>query len=298
MAKNKNIENENANQNSMKINWYPGHMVKAQKEIKESLKLIDVVVEVVDSRIPYSSQNPLTAKLIEGKKKIVVLNKIDLADLDKVAEAEKKFKTEGIYTTRLDANSGKGVKDLLKLIEVVGKSVYKEKNSKLPNPIVRALIMGIPNVGKSTVINKLSNKNSAKVGNRPGVTVKKQWIRVGKNIELLDTPGILWPNLEDQNAGVKLALTGNIKQEILDIQELCIEGLKEILKSEKYTNYMLEKYKLKKEDIEVEETYEIMDAIGRKRGCLLPGGIINYDKVASIFLDDLKNGKIGRMSFE
>ncbi len=227
MRKEKREQNEGQNQNGTRtcISWYPGHMVKAQREIKESLKLIDVVVEIVDSRIPFSSQNPVVGELVEGKKKIVVLNKIDLADLDMVAKAEAKFKEEGIYTTRLDANSGKGIKELLTLIEKVGKSVYEEKNSKLPNPIVRALIMGIPNVGKSTVVNKLSNKNSAKVGNKPGVTVKKQWIRVGSNLELLDTPGILWPNLSDKDAGLKLALTGNIKQEILDSEELCIAGL-------------------------------------------------------------------------
>ncbi|MEG2484539.1 MAG: ribosome biogenesis GTPase YlqF, partial [Clostridia bacterium] len=269
----------------MKINWYPGHMVTAQNEIKASLKLIDVVVEIVDSRIPYSSQNKVAAKLTEGKKKIVVLNKIDLADLSKVTECEKRFKEEGINTVRVDASSGKGIKELLLAISKIGASVYAEKNSKLPNPIVRALIIGIPNVGKSTIINKLSNKTSAKVGNKPGVTVRKQWIRVGSNIELLDTPGILWPNLDDQDAGLKLALTGNIKQEILDIEELCAEGLKEILKSEKYTKMLVDRYKLDEEEIaNVEQVSEIMDIIGKKRGCLLRGGLINYEKVSTIFL--------------
>ncbi|MEG0073656.1 MAG: ribosome biogenesis GTPase YlqF [Clostridia bacterium] len=283
----------------MKINWYPGHMVTAQNEIKASLKLIDVVVEIVDSRIPYSSQNKVAAKLTEGKKKIVVLNKIDLADLAKVTECEKRFKEEGINTVRVDASSGKGIKELLLAISKIGASVYAEKNSKLPNPIVRALIIGIPNVGKSTIINKLSNKTSAKVGNKPGVTVRKQWIRVGSNIELLDTPGILWPNLDDQDAGLKLALTGNIKQEILDIEELCAEGLKEILKSEKYTKMLVDRYKLDEEEIaNVEQVSEIMDIIGKKRGCLLRGGLINYEKVSTIFLDDFKNGRIGKISLE
>ena len=281
----------------MKINWYPGHMVKAQKEIKESLKLIDVVVEILDSRIPYSSQNPLIEELATGKKRIVVLNKIDLADKEKVQLWEEKYKKEGKSVIKVAATESKGIKDIINEIQRLGTICYKEKNKKIPNPIFRALIIGIPNVGKSTIINKMANKNSAKVGNKPGVTVRKQWIRLSNNVELLDTPGILWPNLEDKNAGVNLALTGNIKQEILDVEELAVEAIKKFKSEPKYLEMLKNKYKLENDLLEVED-YDIIELIGRKRGCLVSGGRVDMVKASTIFLDELKAGKIGNISFE
>lgn len=284
-------------QNKSNINWYPGHMVKAQREIKESLKLIDVVVEILDARIPYSSVNPLVEKLAEGKKRIVVLNKIDLADTKKIEKWENKFKQEGKSVIRVDATKGTGIKNITAEIQKLGKEVYDAKNKKIPNPIYRALIIGIPNVGKSTIINKMANKNAAKVGNKPGVTVRKQWIRLTNNVELLDTPGILWPNLDDKKAGVNLALTGNIKQEILDVEELAVEGIKKIKETPEYLQMLKEKYKLEEDLLDVMD-YDVIELIGRKRGCLISGGRVDMVKASKIFLDELKAGKIGKISFE
>lgn len=274
-------------------------MVVAERDIKESMKLIDVVVEILDSRIPMSSQNPRVNILSEGKKKIVVLNKIDLADLESISKFEKECKEKGISVIRCDSNKGTGIDKLITEIKRLGDIVCKEssKRSKVVSPVYRALIVGIPNVGKSTIINKLSKKSSAKVGNKPGVTLRKQWIRVGSNVELLDTPGILWPNLEDKNAGVNLALTGNIKQEILDIENLAIEGINYIKKNIKYLNMIKNRYKL--EDIKSEtDSLEILEKIGKNRGCIIKGGEVDINKVCNMFIEELKSGKIGNISFE
>lgn len=276
-----------------------GHMVVAEREIRESLKLIDVVIEVLDSRIPRSSQNPIVSSLAKDKKRIVILNKIDLADSSKVAIWEKKYKEEGISVIRSDSTKGNAINNIINEIKKLGQEVCKEsaRKSKVLNPVFRVLIVGIPNVGKSTIINKLSKKTSAKVGNRPGVTLRKQWIRVGSNIELLDTPGILWPNLDDKKAGINLALTGNIKQEILDVEELAIEGIKALKKDEKYFNMLINKYKL--DNIKIDDTeISIIENIGKNRGCLIKGGEIDIHKTSILFLDELKIGKIGNISLE
>lgn len=284
----------------MNINWYPGHMVKAAQAIREDLKLIDIVVEVLDGRIPKSSQNYIIDEMAEGKEKIVVLNKYDIADKAEVSKWKKYFEDKGISVVLTNAQSGDNISKLIDTIKQVGSKIYEKKyeNKKIEiKPIYRVLIVGIPNVGKSTIINKISKKNTASVGNRPGVTVRKQWIRVADNIELLDTPGLLWPRLEDNNAGLKLALTGNIKQEILDMEELAVEGVKILVNNEKYKVLLKEKYKLTDEDLE-KEAYEIVDAIGRKRGCIISGGNIDTEKASRVFLDDFKNGKIGNISLD
>lgn len=284
----------------MNINWYPGHMVTAAKSIREDLKLIDIVVEVLDSRIPKSSQNYIIDDMAEGKERIVVLNKYDIADKAEVNRWKKYFEDKGMSVVLTNAQTGDNISKLLDTIKLVGSKIYEKKyaNKKIDiKPIYRVLIVGIPNVGKSTIINKISKKNSANVGNKPGVTVRKQWIRVGENVELLDTPGLLWPRLEDDNAGLKLALTGNIKQEILDMEELAVEGVKLLTKNEKYKSLLKEKYKLSDEDLD-KETFEIIEAIGRKRGCLISGGEVDTEKVSRMFLDDLKNGKIGNISLD
>jgi ribosome biogenesis GTPase A len=284
----------------MNINWYPGHMVTAAKSIREDLKLIDIVVEVLDSRIPKSSQNYIIDEMAEGKERIVVLNKYDIADKAEVSKWKKYYEDKGIAVVLTNAQVGDNISKLLDTIKIIGNKIYEKKyeNKKIDiKPIFRVLIVGIPNVGKSTIINKISNKSSANVGNKPGVTVKKQWIRVGDNIELLDTPGLLWPRLEDDKAGLKLALTGNIKQEILDVEELAIEGIKLLIKNEKYKLLLKEKYKLNDEDLN-KEIFEIVEAIGRRRGCLISGGEVDTEKAAKMFLDDLKNGKIGNISLD
>jgi ribosome biogenesis GTPase A len=284
----------------MNINWYPGHMVTAAKSIREDLKLIDIVIEVLDSRIPKSSQNYIIDEMAEGKERIVVLNKYDIADKTEVSKWKKYFEDKGISVVLTNAQSGENISKLLDTIKVVGNKLYEKKyeNKKIEmKPIYRVLIVGIPNVGKSTIINKISKKNSANVGNKPGVTVRKQWIRVQDNIELLDTPGLLWPRLEDNNAGLKLALTGNIKQEIIDAEELAVEGMKLLLSNEKYKNFLKEKYKLSDEDLS-NESFQIIETIGRKRGCLISGGEVDTEKASRMFLDDFKNGKIGNISLD
>lgn len=284
----------------MNINWYPGHMVKATKSIKDDLKLIDIVVEVLDSRIPKSSQNYMIDEMAEKKARIVVLNKYDIADKVEVEKWKKHFEDKGMSVVLTNAQKGKNISKLIETIKSVGSKVYNKKyeNKQIKiKPIYRVLIVGIPNVGKSTLINKISKKNSANVGNRPGVTVRKQWIRVAGNIDLLDTPGLLWPRLDDNNAGIKLALTGNIKQEILDVEELAYEGVKFLLCNEKYKQFLKEKYKLTDEELE-KEPFDVVEVIGRKRGCLISGGRIDTEKVSRLFLDDLKNGNIGGISFD
>jgi ribosome biogenesis GTPase A len=290
------------NQTKMNINWYPGHMVKAQNEIKENLKLIDIVVEILDARIPISSQNKIIGDLAQNKARIIVLNKADLADDVKTKEWVKYFKSKDIAVLVTDSSKTDNINKIINEICVKGKDVYAKKyeNRELKIdiiPIYRVLIVGIPNVGKSTIINKIAKRQAANVGNKPGVTKKKQWIRVANNIELLDTPGLLWPRLDEENAGVKLALTGNIKTEILEIEELAVEGLKLLIKDERYKNMLMQKYKLTEEDLEI-ETYDLLEIIGKKRGCLVSGGNVNMEKAANLFIEELKNGKIGRITLE
>ncbi len=291
-----NIE-ENKSCASTNINWYPGHMVKAANDIKASLKLIDIVVEILDSRIPLSSRNHIIDDFSEGKAKIIVLNKVDISDMTETNKWKKYFEEQGSTVVLCNANNNDHIKKLLDAIRKVGASLNKYQNKSVAiKPIYRVLIAGIPNVGKSTIINKISNKNSLKVGNKPGVTVRKQWMRLGDDIELLDTPGLLWPRLED-DSGVKLALTGNIKQEILDIENLANEGIKILMKNTKYLDLIKEKYKLSDEDMTL-ESYEILEVLGTKRGCLVKGGEVDFEKVSKIFLDELKNGKIGNISLD
>ena len=283
------------------LNWYPGHMVKAQNDIKAVIKLIDIVVEVLDARIPLSSKNPIIDDLAKDKHKIVVLNKKDLADDIETKKWIEYFQNN--YTTCIAVNSSnpQDIKLIVDTIILKGKKVYNDKIKNINfnyNPIYRVLIAGIPNVGKSTIINKIANKNSVNVSNKPGVTKKNQWIRVNKNIDLLDTPGLLWPKLDDNNAGIKLALTGNIKKEILDLESIACYGIEMLLKTDKYKSMFLEKYKINDEDIDSLDSYDILELLGRKRGCLISGGNVDMQKASNVFLEDLKSGKIGKISLE
>lgn len=293
-------ENNDKGVNKNVINWYPGHMVKAQNEIKDSLKLIDIVVEVLDARVPISSRNPLIDTLAKDKARIIILNKSDLADKEITKKWMDYFTKKGMLTLIVNTAESSHIKKIVEAIQKKGKEVYdiKYANKKIDmKPIYRVLVVGIPNVGKSTIINKIANKQVVQVGNRPGITVKKQWIRVGNNIELLDTPGLLWPKLEGENVGINLALTGNIKQEILDVEELALEGIKQLKKVPKYQVMLQEKYKLKQEDMTL-EAYEILEEMGRKRGCLVSGGVVAIEKISKLFLDELKNGKLGAISLD
>ena len=287
------------NENKTNINWYPGHMVKAQNEIKNSLKLIDIVVEVLDARIPVSSRNNNINELVKDKKRIIVLNKYDLADKVEVTKWKNYFEENGNPCILVNANVSENIANLVDEIRIQGKKIYDEKNKNKNikiNPIYRVLIVGIPNVGKSTIINKIAKRNAVVASNKPGVTRKNQWIRVGNDIELLDTPGLLMPNLSDNNAGEKLALTGNIKQEIIDIEELAYFGIKDLIE-EGYFELLKIHYKLDDNDVNL-EYYDILELIGKKRGCLRSGGNVDVEIVSKLILDDIKNGKIGKVCLE
>ena len=292
--------NNNEKLTKVGINWYPGHMVKAQNEIKENLKLIDIVVEVLDARIPFSSRNPLITDLKKDKPEIVVLNKSDLSDKDQNLKWKKYFEEQGNTCILTCANINDNIKKIIEEINKKGKEIYDKKyENKSVNirPIYRVLIVGIPNVGKSTIINKIANRQVANVGNKPGVTKKKQWIRVNGNIDLLDTPGLLWPRLDDKDVGLKLALTGNIKQEILDVEELAVRGIDFLISNSCYKEMFIQKYKLDLSDLD-NNVYDILEVIGRKRGCLVSGGKIDLEKAANIFFEDFKSGKIGRITLD
>lgn len=285
----------------MNINYYPGHMVKAQNDIKSVIKLIDIVVEVLDARIPMSSRNPIVDELAKDKQRIVVLNKSDLADDEETKKWISFFEEKNITAIAVNSSVPQDIKKIITEISKKGDMVYKNKKESIEleyKPIYRVLIAGIPNVGKSTIINKIAKRNAAEVSNKPGVTVRKQWIRVASNIDLLDTPGLLWPRLDENNAGEKLALTGNIKQEVLDIEGVACIGIEMLLERDKYKNMFLEKYKLNEEDIDSLDSYDILELIGRKRGCLISGGNVDTMKASKIFLDELKAGKIGKISLE
>ncbi|MEG2348816.1 MAG: ribosome biogenesis GTPase YlqF [Clostridia bacterium] len=297
--KESNIEVSNSKTN---INWYPGHMVKAQNEIKLDLKLIDIVIEVLDARIPISSQNPIINNLSKDKSRLVILNKADLADKIATKNWKNYFEKQGVTCVLTNASSGENIKNVIEAIKKIGKDIYDKKDALKTNTIninhiYRVLIVGIPNVGKSTLINKIANKQVANVGNKPGITKKKQWIKVANNIDLLDTPGLLWPKFEDQSVGIKLALTGNIKQEILDIEFLACEGIKMLSNNITYKETLKNRYCLIEKDFEM-DPYDILEKIGRKKGCLISGGNVNMEKVCKIFLDEFKSGKIGNITLD
>lgn len=285
----------------MAIQWFPGHMTRARRQIQEKLKLIDVVIELVDARLPISSRNPMIDEILQGKPRMILLNKADLADPEVTDEWIKYFKEEGHTALAIDANTGTGVKE----IPATAKFLFKDKIDKQiakgmnPRPI-RALIVGIPNVGKSTLINRMAGRNIAATGDKPGVTKAQQWIKVAnREIELLDTPGILWPKFEDQNVGYRLAVTGAIKEEILNIEDIAFFAIKYL--AQYYWPAMKERFDLGEQPKDTEnpdEIVAIMEAIGRKRGCIVSGGRVNLEKASSILLRELRAGKLGRFSLE
>lgn len=288
----------------MNINWYPGHMVKTKRQILEDLKLIDVVIEMLDARIPMSSRNPDIAKIIANKKQIVLLNKSDLAEESENNKWIEYYKKQGVLAIQVDSNLGKGIKECLKAIETLVEDDLKKAVAKgILKKNIRIMILGIPNVGKSSFINRFSNKKSAEVGNRPGVTRQKQWVRIAHNIELLDTPGVLWPKFEDEKTSLNLAYTGTIKDDLLDKTEISYSLLKYLYKN--YKNNLLERYKLTNEEIDniiseqdEDKTLKIMELIAKKRGAILPGENVDYEKIANMLLTDFRSGKLGRITLE
>lgn len=272
------------------INWYPGHMKKTKELIQENLKLVDAVIEVIDARIPVSSRNPIIDTLVNKKPRIIVLNKSDLADEKAVKSWADIFRQQGNRVISMNCMSGLGVKELFKLLG----SMQNEKNKdQIRQKPYRLMIVGVPNVGKSSLINRMTGKKSAQTGDRPGVTKGKQWLKLQNNMQLLDTPGILWPKFEDPKAGLNLAFCGSIKDEILDVPTLGMELIGVL--SERYPDFLKERYKL--ENIE-ETPLENMENMAVKRGCILPGKRIDYERIGKLVLDEFRSGKIGKITLE
>lgn len=277
----------------MDFQWYPGHMTKAKRMMQENMKLIDIMIELVDARIPQSSRNPDIDQLAAGKYRLILLNKSDMADDQTTAEWEKYFKSKGFFVTKTNSRSGKGVKATQNIIlEACKEKLERDRKRGIKNRPIRAMIAGIPNVGKSTFINSLVGRACTKTGNKPGVTKGKQWIKLNKNIELLDTPGILWPKFEDQTVGLKLALIGSIRDEILNQDEMAIE-LIEYLKNH-YPGILEKRYQVE----EAKDRVEILNQIAENRNCRMKGNELDYEKAARILLEEFRNGKLGRISLE
>lgn len=277
----------------MNIQWYPGHMVKTKRQIEESLKLIDVVIELLDARIPISSKNPDIDGLIKSKPKVVLLNKCTLANDKATKEWINYFKNNNINSLDIDSVSGKNINKVYPLLKETVKDKFERKAAKgIVGRPIRAMVVGIPNVGKSSFINKISNKSSAKTGDKPGVTRSKQWIKVSKDFELLDTPGILWPKFEDEKVALHLAYTKSIKEEIIDIEELAVKFIDEA--KLRFPETLKERYK-----IEIDESsYETLKNIGRKRGCIVSGGEVDTLRAANILFEDYRSGKLGKLTIE
>lgn len=276
----------------MPIQWYPGHMAKAKRQFLEKLKLVDVVYELVDARIPYSSKNPDIENIIGDKPHIIILMKSDLADPRCTGEWVKYYESKGIPAISINAKEGQGLKEVLKLTKHVLKPFFDKRESKGMKPrAIRAVCVGIPNVGKSTLINRFARKNIAQTGNRPGVTKAQQWIKYGKELELLDTPGILWPKFEDQEVGKKLAVTGAIKDTLLHLDEIALYAMGYL--KEYYPQALTQRYNLNEKQ-ELEETLpELLMSISHKRGFK-----DDYDRASKTVIYELRNGQLGRLTFE
>lgn len=272
------------------INWYPGHMKKTRELIEENLKMVDLVIEVVDARIPLSSRNPIIDQLVKGKQRIIVLNKSDLADGTANGAWAEKFKKEGNLVLTMNCMKGQGVNQLFKILSDLQN---KKNEGQIRNKPLRMMIVGVPNVGKSSLINRMTGRKSAKTGDKPGVTKGKQWLALQNGMQLLDTPGILWPKFEDPKAGLNLAFCGSIKDEILDVADLALELIK-VLQIQ-YPKLLKERYKL--EELS-EISLENMEAIARKRGFILSGKRIDYERCGRTLLDEFRSGTIGNITLE
>lgn len=277
----------------MNFQWYPGHMTKAKRMMQEDIKLIDVVIELVDARIPFSSKNPDIDEIAKNKSRIILLNKFDLADEKNTLQWKEWFEKQGFFVASVNSKNGRGVKEVHNVIQQACKEkIERDRKRGIINRPVRAMIVGIPNVGKSTFINSFAGKACVKTGNRPGVTKGKQWIRLNKNVELLDTPGILWPKFDDQAVGLRLAFIGSIKDEILNVTELALE-LIDFLQSH-YAGKLAERYGIE----EKEDKVKVLEEIADVRVCRLKGNELDYEKAANLILDDFRSGKLGRITLE
>lgn len=277
----------------MNVNWYPGHMTKAKRMMQENLVLIDLVIEVLDARIPLSSRNPDLQELAKNKSRIVLLNKSDLADPKANQAWTKYFQESGAHVLEINSKNGTGIKNIRGLVEkACREKIERDRKRGIVNRPIRAMVVGIPNVGKSTFINAFAGKACAKTGNKPGVTKGKQWIRMGKNLELLDTPGILWPKFEDRQVGLNLAFIGSVNDEIIQLQELACELIDVVRK--RYPGMLVERYQIAEDGV----NHEVLGKIAESRKCYAKGEVLDLEKAAGILLDDFRGGRIGRMTLE
>lgn len=279
------------------IQWFPGHMTKTKRQIQASLKLVDAVAEIIDARIPVSSRNPDLDSIIQNKPRVVLMNKCDMADPSSTQKWINYFKNNGIVAISIDCKTGRGINRFVSSVnEVLKEKIEKQKAKGLLNPTVRVMIVGIPNVGKSTFINRISKNRKAKAEDKPGVTRGNQWFTINKGFEVLDTPGVLWPKFEDKIVGERLAFTGAVKDQIMDTELLAMRLL-DFLKVEKNPIFV-ERFKLQNEPIEDIESYELLELIGRKRGMLISGGEIDTERAAIMLLDEYRSAKLGKYTFE
>jgi ribosome biogenesis GTPase A len=284
----------------MSIQWFPGHMTRARRQIEEKLKIIDIAIELLDARLPYSSRNPMIDEILGNKPRLILLNKQDLADPTITTRWIDKLSTDQEKVLSIDANTGTGVKTITtQCIELMAPTFQKWKIKGMQPRPIRALIVGIPNVGKSTLINRLAGRNVTMTGDRPGITKGQQWIKVGKTLELLDTPGILWPKFEDPKVGILLAASGAIRDDILHLEDIAFSIIKLLLA--RYPQVIQERYQLEsipQSTDDLNEMQSIIEAIGRKRGAVMSGGKIDLQKASDHLLRDLRTGKLGRISLE
>lgn len=279
------------------IQWFPGHMTKTKRQIQSSLKLVDAVAEIIDARIPVSSRNPDLAKLVQNKPRVILLNKCDMANQTATKMWIDYFKKQNIVAIPVDCKSGRGLDKFAPAVNtVMSHKIARLKEKGMVNPTIRIMIVGIPNVGKSSFINKIVKKNRAKVEDRPGVTRGNQWYTIAKNLEMLDTPGVLWPKFDDKTVGEHLAFTGAVKDQILDIELLAVRLL-DFIKELKPADFIT-RFKLENEDIENIDSYELLKIIGKKRGMLVSGGEIDTERAAIMLLDEFRSAKLGRITVE
>ena len=279
------------------IQWFPGHMTKTRRKIHASLKLVDAVAEIIDARIPVSSRNPELHKIIENKPRIILMNKCDMADPSQTARWVSYYQKEGVLAIPVDCKSGRGLNQFIpKVRELLKDRIIQWEQKGMVNRTIRVMIVGIPNVGKSSFINRMAKQNRAKVEDRPGVTRGNQWFTIGKAFDLLDTPGVLWPKFDDPNVGEKLAFTGAVKDQIVDTEQLA-SRLLEVLRDE-YSAMLAARYKLEKYDLRPLQGYELLELIGRKRGMLASGGEIDTERASIMVLDEFRSAKLGKITLE
>ena len=279
------------------IQWFPGHMTKTRRKIQASLKLVDAVAEIIDARIPVSSRNPELHKIIENKPRIILMNKCDMADPSQTARWVSCYQKEGVLAIPVDCKSGRGLNQFIpKVRELLKDRIIHWEQKGMVNRTIRVMIVGIPNVGKSSFINRMAKQNRAKVEDRPGVTRGNQWFTIGKAFDLLDTPGVLWPKFDDPNVGEKLAFTGAVKDQIVDTEQLA-SRLLAVLRDE-YSAMLAARYKLEKYDLRPLQGYELLEIIGRKRGMLASGGEIDTERASIMVLDEFRSAKLGKITLE